>query len=86
MKRMHIAICAAAALLAGCGGGAGGMDAAPSAPLAQVPPEASASTAAMVGFLVELQRASARSESAEPLALGAYDPPRPDNTEPEPVS
>ncbi len=86
MKRIQLVVCAAAALLAGCGGGSGDMVAPTPAPLVQVPPEASASTAGMVGFLVELQRASARSESAEPLSLDAFDPPRPESTEPEPLS
>jgi hypothetical protein len=73
------------ALLAGCGGG-GSESVVQPGPLEQVPASASASAAGLARYVDDLAVANAAAESAEPVALTDFDPPQPDNTEPEPVS
>ena len=67
--------------LAACGGGS---DPVPVDPLAEVPASASQSTAGMASYMGSLAAASA--EDREPLAVQAFSPPKPDDSEPEPVS
>jgi hypothetical protein len=74
---------ALALLLAACGGGGGGA-AIVSDPLAEVPDSASQSSAGMVAYIDVL--ASMPSETHEPVAVDNFNPPRPDDTEPEPVN
>ena len=84
MKRIHsFWLPAALALsLAACGGGS---DPAPvvADPLAELPASASQSTAAMASYVGSLATLSA--ETREPLAVKAFSPPKPDDSEPEPV-
>lgn len=86
MKRNHsfwLPVAMALALsLAACGGG-GGSDPVPVDPLAEVPASASQSTAGMVSYMATL--AAAPAETREPLAVQAFSPPKPDDSEPEPV-
>ena len=72
------------ALLTACGGGSDPNAA--EAPVAadQVPDDASASAAGMAGWMTRM--AAAATEMLEPLAAGAFNPPAPDNTEPEAVN
>lgn len=81
MKRTHIFwLSAALALsLAACGGG----EPVPVDPLAEVPASASQSTAGMASYVGTL--AAAPAETREPLAVQAFSPPKPDDSEPEPI-
>jgi len=72
---------ALAVSLAACGGGS---DPAPADPLAEVPATASQSTAGMASYMGVL--ATLPAEAREPLAVQAFSPPKPDDSEPEPVS
>jgi len=83
--KIHIVSIAAAALFAGCGGGGSDVAMQPG-PLEQVPARASASSAGLAGYVGDLAAANVAAETAEPVALTNFDPPQPDNTEPEPVS
>ena len=86
--RTWVAAGAAAALLAACGGG-GGPDDAPAAapgPLEAVPAGANESAAGLVGYLGTLGSANEQAEGVEPLALDGFEPRRPEDTEPEPVT
>lgn len=74
---------AIAATLAGCGGGGADPVVQPG-PLEQVPASASASAAGLARYVGDL--AAVNADGAEPVALTNFDPPQPDNTEPEPVS
>ena len=65
--------------LGACGGGNDEV----ADPLAAVPPSASESPAGLSRYLSTLPAADA--ESREPLALDSFNPPKPDDTEPEPV-
>lgn len=80
-----LALAAATVLLGACGGGGGRDDdpAPPPDPLAAVPANASQSSAGLVAYLWLL--AGHKSETREPVTLDAFNPPRPENTEPEPV-
>lgn len=82
MKRTHgFYLPAALALaLAACGGGD---DPAPVDPVAEVPASASQSTAGMASYMSTL--AAAPAETREPVAVKAFSPPKPDDSEPEPV-
>ena len=78
--------CLAAGLLcvsfvAACGGG--GSDQAVADPLAEVPAGASQSSAGMAGYMRML--ATLQVDRREPLTVDAFNPPRPDDTEPEAV-
>ena len=77
-----LALAALALLLAACGGG---NEAPPVAvdPLAEVPASASQSSAGLAGYMNAL--AAKPSETREPVAVDNFDPPKPDDTEPEPV-
>lgn len=69
--------------LAACGGGS---DPAPADPLAEVPASASQSTAGMASYMSTLAAAPAASaEAREPVAVLAFSPPTPDDSEPESV-
>lgn len=83
MKRTHIFwLSAALALpLAACGGGE--PVPVPVDPLAEVPASASQSTAGMASYVGTL--AAAPAETREPLAVQAFSPPKPDDSEPEPI-
>ncbi len=79
---------AVAALLAACGGG--GDDTMPPAPpppppgpLEQVPDSASASTAGMSAYLATLSTLAP--EDKDPVDVSSFNPPSPDDAEPEPV-
>jgi hypothetical protein len=52
-------------------------------PLAEVPASASQSTAAMASYLGGL--ATLPADTREPLAVQAFSPPTPEDTEPEPT-
>ena len=82
MKRTHIFWLSAALTLslAACGGGD---DPVPVDPLAEVPASASQSTAGMASYMGTL--AAAPAETREPLAVKAFSPPKPDDSEPEPI-
>ena len=58
--------------------GAGALDAVPAA--------ANESSAGLVGYLGALGAVNETAESVEPLALEAFAPPQPEDTEPEPVT
>jgi hypothetical protein len=77
---------AAAALLAACGGGGGGDTSQPPAagPLEAVPTSASQSTTGMATYLKTLSTLAP--DDREPLDVSGFAPPKPDDTEPEPVS
>lgn len=78
-----LASAALALVLAACGGGGGGEVVAPD-PLAEVPASASQSSAGMASYMEVL--ASMLSDGREPAAVDNFNPPRPDDTEPEPVN
>jgi predicted small lipoprotein YifL len=79
MKTTHILLASTlAVLLTACGGGGG--DDAPPAAQGTVPDSASASVKAMVVYLTDLVADSP--DSAEPLGLADFAPPRPDTAEP----
>ena len=84
MKRITnlLAPAALALLLAACGGG-GGETAVAVDPLAEVPASASQSSAGMAGYMRAL--AAMPSDGREPVALDTFNPPKPEDTEPEPV-
>lgn len=76
MQARLLALCAAGALLAGCGGGGGGGDTPPAQ--GDVPASATASPAAYARFAAALPA----SETAEPLDLTGVVPPVSDTDEP----
>lgn len=87
MKLTHIkrsvaavAIGAATGLLAGCGGGD-----APD-PTRAVPASASESSDGFVAYLLSLFEAADDAETLEPVPLEGFEPPTPEDTEPEPIS
>ena len=82
MMRTHIFWLSAALALsvAACGGGD---DPVPVDPLAEVPASASQSTAGMASYMGTL--AAAPAETREPLAVEAFSPRKPDDSEPEPI-
>ncbi len=82
MKRNHSfwLPLAMALSLAACGGGS---DSAPVDPLAEVPASASQSTAGMASYMGAL--AAAPADAREPVAVLAFSPPTPDDSEPESV-
>jgi hypothetical protein len=83
-SRWILALAAATVLLGACGGGGKDDDPVPPPdPLAAVPESASQASAGLVAYLLAL--AINKSETREPVTLDGFDPPRPDNTEPEPV-
>jgi len=80
-----IGVCASAAMLSACGGGGGGEAPAPApSPLDAVSPEASQSAAGLKRYISALSAAPA--EDREPVDLGTFAPPAPDDSEPETVS
>lgn len=82
--RWVLALAAATVLLGACGGGGRDDDpVAPADPLAAVPESASQSSAGLVAYLWML--VNNKSETREPVTLDGFNPPRPENTEPEPV-
>lgn len=86
MKRTHKLLVPAllATLVAACGGGRVELQPAAAAdPLSELPASASRSTAAMASYMAAL--AASPADNREPLAVDAFNPPRPDDTEPEPV-
>lgn len=83
-KRWVAALAAATVLLGACGGGGNDDDPPPPAdPLTGAPASANESSAGLVAYLRSL--VEIKSETAEPFSLDSFNPPRPDNTEPEPV-
>ena len=66
--------------LGACGGGNDEV----ADPLAAVPPSASESPAGLSRYLATLPGLDA--ESREPVSLDGFNPPKPDDTEPDPVS
>jgi hypothetical protein len=87
MKPMHVfpTISLTALLLAACGGG-GGQNEPPAAvadPLAELPAAVNQSAAAMAGYMSTL--ATVAADDREPLGLDGFNPPQPDDTEPEAV-
>ena len=85
IKGLHV-LFAATALVAGCGGGGGDAPAPAPSPLAQVPDSAGASSAGLVAYIRQLVGLNAEAESAEPVPLSTFNPPQPDDGEPDPVS
>ena len=85
MKQIHrlFLVALTAALLSACGGGNSDAPPPPAANEA-VPPEASESSAGLVKYLTELFALS--SDDKEPLDLSTFNPPKPEDTEPEPLS
>jgi hypothetical protein len=86
MKRIHSFLVPAslALLLAACGGG--GSSEAPvvvADPLAELPASASQSAAGMASYMSTL--ATVAADEREPLAVDSFNPPQPDDTEPEPI-
>jgi hypothetical protein len=72
-------------LLAACGGG--GSDEPPvlqADPLSELPASASQSSAGLAGYVTTL--ASLPAESREPVAVDGFNPPRPDDVEPQPLA
>lgn len=83
MKTTSLGVAILAALLvAGCGGG--GDDAAPPAATDAVPESASQSVAGLWRYLTALVRL--QPEDKEALDVSAFEPPQPDDTEPETVN
>ena len=81
MKRKLLPLLMALPLaLAACGGGNDEPVAAD--PLDAVPASASESAAGMTGYLRALTVAP--SETREPLSVGSFNPPRPEDAEPDP--
>ena len=85
MKRNHkfLVTVALSALLAACGGGGNDQPVVSADPLSELPASASQSTAAMASYMATL--ATLPADSREPLAVEAFNPPKPEDTEPEPV-
>ena len=85
MKRitMLLAPTALALLLAACGGGSVEAPVVAADPLAELPANASQSTAAMATYIGTL--ATLPADGREPVAVEAFNPPKPEDTEPEPV-
>ena len=85
MKRITtlLAPAALALLLAACGGGYVEPPVAAANRLAEVPASASQSIAAMASYMGTL--AALPADTREPLAVDSFDPPKPDDREPEPV-
>jgi hypothetical protein len=89
MKPMHVfpMMVLTALLLAACGGGGGGGQSEPPAavadPLAELPAAVNQSAAAMAGYMSTL--ATVAADDREPLGLDGFNPPQPDDTEPEAV-
>jgi hypothetical protein len=81
-------LCAAAAfaalLLSACGGGSDGGTDASASTADQVPADASTSTAAMARWMTRLAVAAPGAE--EPLDTTRFNPPAPDDSEPETVN
>jgi hypothetical protein len=83
MKHLvHLVGGAAAVLLTACGGGGDEPQPAPTTTAAEVPDEASQSSARLVEWVGKLGQI----EAEEPLAMGRFAPPTPDDTEPERLS
>ncbi len=85
MKRTHSFLISAAlaALLAACGGGGYVEPPVAADPLAELPASASQSAAAMAGYMSTL--ATLPADNREPLTVDSFNPPKPEDTEPEPV-
>ena len=85
MKRitMLLAPAALALLLAACGGGYAEPPVVAADPLAELPANASRSTAAMATYLGTL--ATLPADGREPVAVESFNPPRPEDSEPEPL-
>ncbi len=85
MKRTHkfLVTVALTAMLAACGGGGIDPPVVAADPLSELPASASQSTAAMASYMATLSTLPA--DNREPLAVEAFNPPKPDDTEPEPV-
>jgi hypothetical protein len=81
--RSFLVPAALALLLAACGGGNDPTPVVPADPLAELPASASQSTAAMASYMGTL--AILRTETRDPFAVDAFNPPKPDDTEPDPV-
>jgi hypothetical protein len=82
---MMLALCGAAWLLSGCGGSSDSpAPVEPPAATDSVPPSASASAQGLKSYFSELGAMPV--ETKEPLDLGSFAPPAPEDTEPEPVS
>lgn len=75
---LALIVCIGAALSA-CGGGSNAPANEP--PSLGVPAEASASSAALVGFLTTLSVTDA--QDREPVGIAAFNPQQPDDTEPQ---
>lgn len=74
---------ALALVLAACGGGNDPAPVAVADPLAELPVSASQSAAAMASYMGTL--ATLQAETRDPFAVDAFNPPKPDDTEPEPI-
>jgi hypothetical protein len=77
--------CSAALLLVACGGG-GGDTPAPVVPAVTdaIPDSANQSAGGLVSYVSALSAAAA--DDKDPLDLSRFNPPQPDDTEPEPLS
>lgn len=84
-KASLMVCCSAALLLVACGGG-GGYTPAPVVPAVTdaIPDSANQSAGGMVSYVSALSAASA--DDKDPLDLSKFNPPQPDDTEPEPLS
>jgi hypothetical protein len=76
-----LAVAALALSLGACGGSSESVAVAD--PLAEVPASASQSSAGMAGYMGAL--AAMPSDSREPVSVDNFNPPKPDDTEPEAV-
>lgn len=87
MKRIQsfLTPAALALLLAACGGGGGYNQPPPQAadPLAELPASASESAKALASYVATL--ATLPAETREPVAVESFNPPKAEDTEPEPV-
>ena len=83
-KQTLMMCCSAALLLAACGGG--GYESAPvvPAPTEAIPDSASQSSSGLASYLSALAKAAA--DDKDPLDLSKFNPPQPDDTEPEPLT
>jgi hypothetical protein len=85
MKRTRAFLMPAAILLllAACGGGSNEGPTAQADPLSVVPASASQSSTGLAAYVSTL--ATLPADTREPVAVDTFNPPRPEDTEPDPV-